>query len=494
MYEKYVDDEITKIWLDSHKLKLWQKSELAVIRAREELGRIKKGIFFEIRQNLINNPIDLKIWKLIEKERNHDLEAFIEERLRFLPLKLQEEFHKHMTSFDTEEPAFARMLKDSLALILGYFRKLEATLGKMARKYRYTIMDARTHGQEAEIQSFGKRCLTWLRQLRESIDTLEKAAEKLKYSKMSGAIGGYGSFDPELEERALSILGFVPFYGATQIMPRELYAPIAGGLCQIVLTLDKIATDIRLGARSGRPIYQESFGKKQRGSSKMPHKRNTISSERIEGMARMAEGYFIMIMRNIKTWEERAIEQSSVERVAWPDLLHVTAYALKLMDKIIGGLEVYPDNMMLEIIETRGCYASGEAKETLKEILVQYGIGYNDAYSIVQLAAFTVFKPGEEGASVREFSSGSLDEADSLLAGFKELPRPKPISIQQLIPEGKLEVSPINDATPEQVNSWNSILIQAFQKEENIERWNQIFQPSYLLRNEGKLYAEILGC
>lgn len=493
MYEKYADDEIARIWLDSHKLDLWQQTEFAVIRARSELKRIERDIFWRVHELLTSNPIDLEVWKEKERERNHDLEAFVEERIRFLSLELQEEFHKHMTSFDTEEAAFARMLKLSIAIVLKYYRQLDATLVNLASKYRHTVMNARTHGQEAEMQSFGKRCLTWIQQLRVSIGNLERAAENLKYSKLSGAIGDYGSLDPELEKKALSILGFEPFYGATQIMPRELYAPIAQALCQVALTLDKIAIDIRLGARSGRPIYQESFGKKQRGSSKMPHKRNTISSERIEGMARMAEGYSAMIMKNIKTWEERAIEQSSVERVAWPDLLHVVAYSLKLMDKITSGLEVYPDNMLLEIIDSRGCYASGEVKEALKEMLAEFGIDYNDAYDIVQLAAFNAFKPGEEETCMRKFPPKSLDEADQALVEFKEIPRREPISIRQIIPEGKLEVSPKLAATKEKVDLWNNVLIRAFRKQENLNRWNQIFQPSYLLKNEAVLYEKILS-
>jgi len=492
MYIKYVDDEIARIWFDSHKLSLWQQTEFSVIRAREELKIIGKGIFYEIHEILSRNPIDLEVWKQIELERNHDLEAFVEERIRFLPPDLQEEFHKHMTSFDTEEPAFAKMLKESIMIVLKYYQQLEATLIKLALRYRYTIMNARTHGQEAELQSFGKRCLTWLQQLRVSIKNLEKASENLKYSKLSGAIGGYGGLNPELEKKTLAILGFEPFYGATQIMPRELYAPIAQALCQVVLTLDKIAIDIRLGARSGRPIYQEPFGKKQRGSSKMPHKRNTISSERIEGMARMADGYLSMIMRNIKTWEERAIEQSSVERVAWPDLLHIVAYSLKLMDKILGGLEVYPDNMLREIIDSRGCYASGEAKELLKEILAEFGIDYNSAYDIVQLAAFKAFEPRSEETIIRKSLPVSFTDADQSLAKFKKIPREEPVSIQMIIPEGKLEVSPKLAATQEKVDIWNHVLREAFISKENLDRWFQIFQPSYLLKNEVVLFEKIL--
>ncbi len=492
MYEKYVDEEITRIWLDQHKLDLWQQSEFAVIRAREELGRIEKGIFFRIHKILSEIPIDLKVWKQIERERNHDLQAFIEERIRFLPLELQEEFHKFMTSFDTEEPAFARILKESILIVSKYCSQLEDTLIRMAVKYRYTIMGGVTHGQFAELQTFGKRCLTWLQGLRVSIKNLERAAENLKYSKLSGAIGNYGGLDPALEEKALYILGFEPFYGSTQTMPRELYAPIAQALTQIVLTINKIAVDIRLGARSGRPIYQELFGKSQRGSSKMPHKRNTISSERIGGMARMASGYYSAIERNIASWEERDISQSSVERVAWPDLFHVAVYSLKLMDKILNGLEVYPDNMLLGIIESRGCYASGEAKEVLKAMMVVYGVGSNEAYDIVQLAAFKVFEPDKNELRLREFPVTSFDESDQVFKIFEKMPKAKSLSIRQVISEGELAVSPLLAATQEQIDGWNIILKKIFRNRENLDKWNEIFKPSYLLKNENKLYEQIL--
>ena len=184
------------------------------------------------------------------------------------------------------------------------------------------------------------------------LQLLHEVSTNLDYSKLSGAIGNYGSINPEVEIKALELLELQPYYGATQIMPRELYAPLAQALAQIVSTLNKIAMAIRLGARSGNPIYHEPFKKTQMGSSAMPHKKNTIRTEQIEGMERMAHNYLQMIMENIKTWEERAIEQSCVERVAWPDLFHVTIHSLRSMNFVLSGLQVYPDNMLREIIES----------------------------------------------------------------------------------------------------------------------------------------------
>ncbi len=408
-----------------------------------------------------------------------------------MPPEYQDYLHKKITSFDTEEAAFATILVQALQVVYENCDTLEVRLIEMAQKYRTTIMMGMTHGQAAELQSFGKRCLTWLRDLHESREVLDAAAARLKYSKISGAIGNYGSIDPEVERIALELLGFVPYYGAKQIIPREIYAPLAQALCQLVASCNKIALDIRLGARSTRPIYQEPFGKKQKGSSAMPHKKNTILTEQVEGMLRMAKGYFGMIMDNITTWEERAIEQSCVERVAWPDLFHVTVHVLETITKVLKGLVVYPGNMLLEVAETQGCYASSEAKEFLREMGKGFGLETEEAYRIVQLAAFNAF--GSRTGEQSNIPMRSLEEADAALAELMEKPRViKLVSIKDLIAEGKLSLSPQLEISNEQVQRWNAIISQIFTGAENRKRWEQIFLPSFLLRNEAVLYKEII--
>ncbi len=493
MIPRYEQEEVVKIWSDENKLLLWQGTELAVIKARANSGQIPIEVYAEINAILMQNPIDITIWKQLEKDLRHDLVAFLEERRRFLPEDLKLYLHGDgMTSYDTEEAAFARMLKESISVTTGEYTELQEILKEMALKYRYTIMNGRTHGQEAELQTFGKRCLTWYKDLQVSFENLQRTTEALKYSKLSGAEGNYGGIDPEIEKEALAILGFEPFYGATQIMPRELYAPIAHALSQLVLSISKIATDIRLGARSGRPIYQESFGKKQVGSSTMPHKRNTISAEQLEGMARLAKAFSIALTENIVTWEERSIEQSSVERVAWPDLFHVTVRSLKTISKILENLVVYPDNMFLEIVDSRGNYASSNAKEVLKEIGFTFGLSTEDAYRILQLASFNVHEPGRKEEKLRNRPPESFEESNELLHIFQTFEKPTPISIQYIIPKGKLRVSSRLGATESDIQRWNETLKKIFQDTKNLNKWNKVFMPSYILRHEAVLYEEIL--
>jgi adenylosuccinate lyase len=492
MHERYIREKISLIFSDKSKLEGWQEVELAVIWARERLRRIPEGICRKIKDIWDANPIDIAWWKARDKEIKHDLNAFIDERTRWLPLELQQYVHKKITSYDTEEPEFVGILHEASMEVLKLQPELLAVVRNLALRWRYAPMNGRTHGQEAELQTFGKRCLTWYRDLKETFCRFEMALNPLKYSKISGAIGNYGSIEPEVEREALQILRLKPYYGATQIMPRHLFVPLAEALCQIVEVLSKIALDIRLGARSGRPIYQEPFAKKQTGSSAMPHKKNTIVSEQVEGMARMAKGYLGMIRDNIVTWEERAIEQSCVERVAWPDLFHVTIHSLAAMTKVLNGLNIYPDNMLREIIESRGCYASSEVKEFLKERLAPLGVSSKDAYRIVQLAAFNVFAPGSEALRLRENPPDSLSEADDCL---ERLPKAVEIiqTLQSIIPSGGLEISSSLEASAEEVEKWNQLLRQMFESKETRELWRELFLPSYLLRNEEKLYQEILG-
>jgi adenylosuccinate lyase len=226
----------------------------------------------------------------------------------------------------------------------------------------------------------------------------------------------------------------------------------------------------------------------------MPHKKNTIRTEQLEGMERLALGYEFAILANIKTWEERAIEQSSVERVAWPDLFHVTANSLKVLTGVISGLKVYPDNMLKELVASRGCYAASQAKEVLKELGGDKWSDVEEAYRIVQLAAFNVFEPNERAKHMRQNPESSFEMADGFLsAGQLDALESSYVHVRDLIMKGDLRVTEELEATSEQVERWNGILMEIFKTKENRVRWYEIFYPSVLLKHESILFKEILG-
>jgi len=496
MHERYTKPEIARAWSDQHKLELWQGVELAAIQAKERLGKFPAGTLARIREALEANPIDIAWWKARDIEIHHDLQAFLDERLRFIPLDLQRYWHEGMTSFDTEEAAFARMILDSLAVVRDRATKLRKAVADLARRYRYTPCLGETHGQWADLTTFGAICLSWLADLKYDADTnLANCAGGVFYSKLSGAIGKYGDTDPAVEKTTLEILGFTPYFGATQITPREVYTPTAAALTQIVQTLQKIALSIRLGARSESRIVQEPFKKKQKGSSAMPHKKNPITLEQIEGMSRMALGYLTMIYQNIPTWRERAIEQSCVERVAWPDLFHVTVHSLEALTRVLAGLQVYPDRMLEHIVASRGCFAASKAKELLKELAAEAGITEptETFYRIIQLAAFNVFSPDDIASRLRQTPPADFGEADADYSKFKHSPPFKPMSLQDVIPLGMLKPTDMLDIEANVVDEWNKMLRAIFSDHGRLNRWNAIFVPSYHLANQDVLYREILG-
>jgi len=493
MIERYSNQNIKTIWSNEEKLKRWQEVELAVIKAREQMGIFPKGVYEKIRAILENKPIDVEWWKARDKEINHDLNAFIDERIRHLPPELHQYFHKGMTSYDTEEPAMALALLASFNEVITLIEPLRSILLKLVTLYRYTPMLGRTHGQEAKLQSFGKRCLTWLSGFQVSVWQLSHVQDHLKFSKLSGAIGNYQGLSPVEEESALKLLGLIPFKGATQIMPRGIYMPLVNALEQLVASLTQIAEDIRLGARSGLPIMQEPFGKKQKGSSAMPHKKNTITCEQQIGMLTLAQNFANMLRQRIITWEERAIEQSCVERVAWPDLFHVVMQSFKNMNKVLSGLQVFPDNMMIEIINSRGCYASEDIKDWLKEKVTEFKLGHEDAYRMVQLAAFNCHKVSLYRTNIRTHPIESLDLVAGIYSELKSHLRHTDdyITLGEILKNAMLEPSGELGASIKQVANWNNVLKEIFSNKQNCEEFGKLFDIAYHLRGENFLFEAL---
>ena len=471
------------------KLLDWQEVEVAAMKARVTLGEMPQEDFDIIVAALKTHPPNVCWWKCRDGKIRHDLNAFLEERIRWIPKELQHWFHKGMTSYDTEEAALAKALKASLNLVLDAHYDLMGVLKKSTLKYRYTPMMADTHGQWADVQTFGKRQACWYKDLQTDYIVLSLLKPLLDYSKLSGFVGNYTNMDPAIEKVTLQNLGLEPYLGATQIVPKEVSAPTAFAIAQLSKTLQKIFLAIRLGARSGTCIYQEPFGKMQKGSSAAPQKRNTILSERGGGLDNMIEGYLGMLLRNIVTWEERSIEHSCVERVAWPDMFHAIICSLETLTKVIRGLKVYPDKMMEEIVRTNGTYAASEAKDRLKELALSFGLSVESCYRIVQLAAFNLGYSSNQAVV-----PDSIDEADQLLQEAQNRPLdPMPRrSIRDVIRNGELVYCDQLAATSPTIRRWNQTLRRIFKSPEANRLWDEVFTLTYLLRNEPTIFYQVM--
>lgn len=495
MIVRYTHKGIAAIWTDEAKLSRWDTVELAVAAVRADIDPSARRSFYAIQTALESHPTDITWWLARDEEVGHDLNAYLDERRRHIPLEHQWLLHKDMTSFDCEEPAFVLALQQSCSVIDQGLKPLSEALEGLARMYQFLVMFERTHGQGAKLRSFGGKVITWIASLRVALAQYEQAKRWLQFSRISGATGNYGGgLTPEIEEKALASLGLKPFYGATQITPRVVYAPLAQSLRLIAEELNKVAHDIRLGARSGTPVYHEPFGKKQKGSSAMPHKKNPILCEQMEGMLRLVRAYEQALVAGIQTWEGRSIEQSSVERVAWPDLFHVIMRMLTVTKKVVSGLVVYPDNMMREIVEARGTYASDEAKNFLAEEFAKLGIGAEAAYGALQLASFCALTPRDMWKEVRAQTWTTHAQVDALLQKASEYVPDRILpDIAAILKTGGLYPVAELGVLEETIHEWNARLRDVFRDEEVVARWYELFTPSHLLRNEAFLFEKILG-
>ncbi|MEO8638070.1 MAG: lyase family protein [Candidatus Taylorbacteria bacterium] len=498
MILRYADPDLTRLCSNLHKYGEWQNVELAVLEARSEVGEITPDNFTQVRDFLNLQPIDENWLDKEEKLSNHDYNAFIAERRRHLPKRLQRLFHGEMTSYDGEEPATSRIMKGTFDLTIGRIEGLEVALMSQIRKHRFTPRLERTHGRGAELQSVGRFLITLLTPLAQCRENVVIARNGFDYSKLSGAIGAGGGLKPEVQRLALAKLGLLPFNGATQIMPRTFHAGAASALAILASWLAKMAFDLWLGSRDPYPLFEEPFRPKQKGSSAMPWKKNPITLEKVRGMARWARACAMAIMENIETPEGRDISQSSVERLAWPDLLHTVIHLLSSMTKVVDGLNVYVDNLARQIAEMRETFAGSKAKELLAEWL-EGKLDAEAVYRVVQLAGFNVLEPTYAAAEYR--ISGppeSLEEADKWTQRVcVQVRKPKvqyePESFRHVIMTGALRPSPLLDISTEAVSSWNQMLCELFQDQEKRRCWNEIFKVSYWLKNEEDQFERVLG-
>ncbi|MCC6563362.1 adenylosuccinate lyase [Candidatus Uhrbacteria bacterium] len=400
---------MSAIWSDESKFRKWLEVELAVLRVREKRGELPAGTAEGIAQKCYVDRYVATGVNNREKVNGHDLNAFVE-LMRVLIINpppdsteaslmqnlsdesitvtlakgMQERwdhfFHEGMTSYDTEEPAMALLLGEADRQIMRRFNSVSAQLRELAGQHRGTLMIGRTHGQWAQPVTFGKRCLDWLGGLWDARDVFEFSSKRLRIMKLSGAVGMYGTFGPEIEAQVAQELDLVVARIATQIMPLGRKAHHMASLALIASEVEKIARDLWLLSQSEIGEVQEPFGKKQKGSSAMPHKKNPITFEKMFGLPRAIRGYMLALFENVATAHERDISHSSVERVSIPEAYAYTEHLQIQLERMLGGLQVFPERMLQNLEATKEVYAS----QVVRDLLGQHGVAGETAYRFIQ--------------------------------------------------------------------------------------------------------------
>jgi adenylosuccinate lyase len=376
MIERYSRKEIKKIWEEENKYQIWLNIELAAAQSMEKLKIIPRGIYTKIKKKA---KINIKRIHKIESKVHHDVIAFLTsiteqvgESGKFL--------HKGMTSSDVLDTCFNIQLLQSGKILINDIDKVLKVLKKQSFKHKKTICIGRSHGVHAEPITFGLKMASFYEEFKRNKKRLELAINEISTCAISGAVGTYANVDSRIEASVAKKLNLKVEPISSQVIPRDRHAYYFATLGIISGSIERVATEIRNLQKTELQEVEEFFGKKQKGSSAMPHKRNPILSENLTGLARMVRSCVIPALENISLWHERDISHSSVERNIGPDSTITLDFALNRLENILDKMIVYPKRMLKNLNITNGLIYSQRVMLELTKL----GFSREKAYTIVQ--------------------------------------------------------------------------------------------------------------
>ncbi len=384
MIERYAREEMKKIWDLQSKFRYYLNVEIAVAEAYAELGTFPKDDVEELKKKA---KFDLKRIDEIEAEVRHDVIAFltcVNESLGSLARYM----HVGMTSSDVIDTAFALQIQDSGKIIVKDLDETIQSLKELANKHRNTVCIGRSHGIHAEVMTFGVKICSWIDILERQRANFIHALDEINVGQISGPVGTYSNIPPEVEQITCKNLGLRPARISTQIIARDYHAYFMQSLALIASVIEQFATEIRHLQRTEVLEVEEGFGKNQKGSSAMPHKKNPVLSENLCGLARVVRANSIAALENIPLWHERDISHSSAERIIFPNSLTLVDFMLSRFNGIVQNLNVHEKNMLKNTDKFGGIVFS--QKVLLK--LIEKGLTREEAYRIVQRNAIDAFE------------------------------------------------------------------------------------------------------
>ena len=384
MIDRYSRKEIKKIWDDYNKYSIWLDIELAAAEAMEKFNIIPKGIVKKVKSKA---KINVKRILQIEEKVKHDVIAFLTS-ITEKAGKDAKYLHKGMTSSDVLDTCFNLQLKQSGEILLKDLDELLKSIKRQAIKHKYTLCIGRSHGIHAEPITFGLKMLSFYQEFRRNKKRLINSIQEISTCAISGAVGTFANVDPRIEKYVAKKLNLSIEPISTQIIPRDRHAQYFSTLAIIASSVERLAVEIRHLQRTEVLEVEEFFGKKQKGSSAMPHKKNPILSENLTGLARLIRSSVIPALENVVLWHERDISHSSVERNIGPDATIALDFALTRLSDVIKNLNIYSKNMYKNLNLTNGIFFS---QRVLLE-LTTAGFTREEAYKIVQKNALNAWE------------------------------------------------------------------------------------------------------
>jgi adenylosuccinate lyase len=394
------------VWSDEKRLACWLEVELAALDAWAELGAVPVDAARAVREQA--RPPSPEHVAELEATLHHDTAAFVDAVAETLGPEGRW-FHHGLTSSDVVDTGLALQVREGGALLLQGLELAQEAVIARAFEHRETLCIGHTHGIHAEPTTFGLKLAGWAFELERGCARLRDALERMRVGKLSGAVGTYAATDPELERLACERLGLEPEPVSTQVLPRDRHAELLAALALVASSIERFAVEIRHLARTEVGEVAEPFGRGQKGSSAMPHKRNPVVSERLCGLARVVRANALVGLENVALWHERDISHSSAERIVIPDSFLALDYMLDRFTWLVSGLEVRPERMRRNLEAGHGLFFS----QRLLLALVESGLERDAAYRLVQRQAL---RAQEEEQDFRE-----LVRADAEIAGRVDL-------------------------------------------------------------------------
>ena len=388
MIPRYSRKILKDIWEDQNKFQIWLDIEILASSAMEQLGQIPKGTTSKIKKKA---KFKVREIEQIEKKTKHDVIAFLTNVAKYVGPESRF-IHKGLTSSDILDTSFSIQLSQASNIIKKGLEDYGKALKKLALKHKHTVCIGRSHGIHAETTTFGLKILGYFEENKRNLDRLNRAINQIQTIQMSGPIGTYSNIDQRVEKIVAKKLKFSIEPVSTQIIPRDRHAELFSVFSLVASSLERLATEIRHLQRTEVLEVEEGFGKGQKGSSAMPHKKNPILSENVSGLAKVIRSLVIPALENITTWHERDISHSSVERINAPNATITLDFAVQRMINIINNLVVHKNNMLLNVELLKGLPFS----QNVLIFLIENGVSREDAYKIVQECALKTWNEKTE--------------------------------------------------------------------------------------------------
>ena len=380
MIDRYSLPEMAAVFSDTTRFGRYVEIELLATEAHAALGVVPPDAAVACRASAPS--VDAAFVQAVsdrEAITDHDVAAFVDVVQAAIGQPAGAWIHYGLTSSDIVDTAWCWALRDAADLLIEASSALLTTVIDLARTHRETVMIGRTHGIHAEPTTFGAKVALWALQIDRDRSRLRAARDAIAVCKLSGAVGTYSNIDPSVEAFVGQQLGLTPV-PATQVIARDRHAEYLWACAAVGATMEMIAVELRHLQRTEVGEVQEGFKPGQKGSSAMPHKRNPISAETISGLSRVLRGNLQAGMQDIALWHERDISHSSVERIILPDSSLMAYYVMRRMQRLLAGLQVFPERMQDNLDASFGLVFS----QPVLLALVQGGLGRDEAYRIVQ--------------------------------------------------------------------------------------------------------------